>query len=508
MEDNVSIAVSSATGAPNKVATELLAVPVYQSPQKDGAPVFGPGCDVIDVALHGGLARFLREADFTGKPGETLAVPTNGALTAKAAILVGVGKRADITIDGLRRAAAAIAQRARTVSTLATTLIDATPESVDRADATQAITEGLLLGAYQFTVYKSEPKPTKLKTVKLLTKASKTVDAAIARGVTIANAVNWSRDLQNEPSANKPPAVIAEVAKTLLRGKNVQVRVFSEAQLESMGCGGIIGVGQGSEQRPCLLQMSYKPKGATATLALVGKGVVFDTGGISIKPADGMDTMKTDMSGAAAVIATMSTLSALGVKVNVIGFAPLVENMPSGSAYRPGDVLRFRNGKTAEILNTDAEGRLILADALSLAVEANVDAIVDAATLTGACMVALGDKIAGLMGNHDGWSQSVRNAADRVGESVWPLPLPTEYKKLIESPVADIQNIGGRYGGAITAGLFLQEFVADTPWVHLDIAGPSRASADDGYTPKGGTGFVVRTMIEVAEQFKKPARTK
>ena len=502
----MALTVTASATAPAKVAADLLAVPVYAAAREGGKPVLGPGCDVVNAALGGGLAHFIEQAGFTGKNGETLAVPTGTKLAAKSALLVGVGAAKKGSLDGLRRAAAAMVQKGKGAGSIATTLLDVTPEGIDRADAAQAVTEGAMLGAYSFDTYKSDAKPSKVRKVTLLGKTSAAVTAAVKRGQIIAGAVIWSRDLQNEPSIVKPPEVVAKLTQQLLRGKGVTVKVFDEAQLENMGCGGIVGVGQGSEQRPCLVQMSYRPKGAKATLALVGKGVVFDTGGISIKPAENMDAMKTDMSGAAAVIAAMSTLQALGVQCNVIGFAPLVENMPSGTAIRPGDVLRHRNGKTSEVLNTDAEGRLILADALALAVEAKADAIIDVATLTGACVVALGEKIAGLMGNNDKWSAEVRRAADEVGESVWPLPLPDEYEKMIESPVADIQNIGGRWGGALTAGLFLQHFVGDTPWVHLDIAGPSRAPSDEGYVRKGGTGFSVRTLVEVAETFKKPRK--
>jgi len=245
--------------------------------------------------------------------------------------------------------------------------------------------------------------------------------------------------------------------------------------------------------------MTYSPPGARGTIAFVGKGVVFDSGGLSIKTGSGMETMKTDMAGAAAVIGAMSALADLGVRCKVVGYAPMVENMPSGDAIRPGDVLTFRNGKTAEVLNTDAEGRLILADALSLASEAKPDAIVDLATLTGACVVALGEKIAGLMGNDEAFVDEVSAASKRAGEQTWPLPLPKQYRKLIDSEIADMKNIGsGGYGGALTAGLFLEEFVAGVPWVHLDIAGPARANADDGYARRGGTGFGVRTLVELA----------
>ena len=232
--------------------------------------------------------------------------------------------------------------------------------------------------------------------------------------------------------------------------------------------------------------------------------MVFDSGGLSLKTSSGMETMKTDMSGGAAVIAAMSTLQDLGVKSRVTAYVPLVENMPSGNAIRPGDVLKIRNGTTVEVLNTDAEGRLILADALSIAVDDKPAAVIDLATLTGACMVALGDKIAGLMGNDDAWVGQVRSAAERAGEPLWHLPLPQEYRKQLESEVADLKNIGGSYGGALTAGLFLQEFVDGAPWVHLDIAGPARANADDGYLMKGGTGYGVRTLVELARTFEPP----
>jgi leucyl aminopeptidase len=289
----------------------------------------------------------------------------------------------------------------------------------------------------------------------------------------------------------------------------VRVQVLDVAAIRAKRLGGVLGVGQGSQQTPRFLKMTYTPAGARgAALALVGKGVVFDSGGLSLKPGTGMETMKTDMSGGAAVIAAMSTLRKLGVKHKVNAYVPLVENMPSGTAIRPGDVLKIRNGKTVEVLNTDAEGRLILADALSLACEDGAAAVVDVATLTGACMVALGDKIAGLMGNDDAWRDQVQAAADRAGEAVWPLPLPKEYRRLLESEVADLRNISsGSYGGALTAALFLEEFVTPgTPWAHVDIAGPARANGDDGYLVRGGTGFGVRTLVELVQHFEAPAK--
>jgi leucyl aminopeptidase len=486
----------------DRVAVDMLAVPIASG------EVLGPGADAIDVALGGGLAAFLAETGFDGTLGDTVTVPTPGGLRAKAAVLVGVGDPTELTLDGLRRAAAAVARRASKATSLGTTLGSVAPQ-LARGEAAQALAEGFTLGAYQFLEYKKDSKPTKLTKVSLIGEASAEVRAALARGATIAAAVVWARDIVNRPSKEKPPAEVAAEARRLLRSRGVSVQVLGVTQLREQRLGGLLGVGQGSEQTPRFVKLTYTPSGAARarqgqTLAFVGKGVVFDSGGLSLKPAGGMETMKCDMSGAAAVIAAMSTLRDLGVKTPVTGYVPLVENMPSGSAIRPGDVLRIRNGKTVEVLNTDAEGRLILADALSLASEDKPAAVVDLATLTGACVVALGEKIAGLMGNDESWVDQVRAAADRAGERVWPLPLPRDYRKGIDSSVADIKNTGPREGGTLTAGLFLQEFVDGVPWAHLDIAGPAFLGSDDGYLAKGGTGFGVRTLIELARTFVPP----
>jgi leucyl aminopeptidase len=495
----VSLSFTVTTTPADRVAAELLAVPIAK-----GA-TFGPGADAVDAALGGELGAFLAEAGFEGKLGETLAVPTAGRLRAKAEILVGIGDPEELTVDGLRRAAAAVARRAAKATSVATTLVTA-GSGLDVDAAAQAVAEGFVLGAYQYLDYKGDATPTKLKKVTVIADGGAHVRVAVERGATVGNAVTWARDMVNTPSKEKSPAEMVSAARKLLRGRGITVQVLDVKQLEAQRLGGVLGVGQGSEQSPRFLKMTYAPSGARGkALALVGKGVVFDSGGLSLKTAGGMETMKTDMSGGAAVIAAMSTLADLGVKARVTGYVPLVENMPSGTAIRPGDVLKIRNGKTVEVLNTDAEGRLILADALSLASEDKPAAVIDLATLTGACMVALGDKIAGLMGNDDDWVAQVRDAADRAGEPVWHLPLPPEYRKQLESEVADMKNIGGSYGGALTAGLFLQEFVDGAPWVHLDIAGPARADADEGYLTKGGTGFGVRTLVELVRTFEAPA---
>jgi leucyl aminopeptidase len=492
----VPLTIETSTTAADKVAADLLAVPVFAERR------LGPSASVVDDVLGGGLNEFMEEADFSGKRGETLAVPTTGRLGAKAAILVGVGDPEAIDADTLRRVGAALAKRGSKVERIATTLLEAVPASLDAPNAAQALAEGVHLGAYRFLKYKGEAQPSKLEAFVVLGKSSAAVKNALARGSRIAEAVMWARDLVNEPAGAKSPDDVAQLARKLARKAGLKVSVLAGEQLERARMGGVIGVGEGSDRPPRFVRLAYEPAGAKRTIALVGKGVVFDSGGLSIKTAAGMETMKTDMSGGAAVIAAMSALRDLGVKARVIGYVPLVENMPSGRAIRPGDVLEMRNGKTVEVLNTDAEGRLILADALSLAVDEDADAIVDVATLTGACVVALGDKVAGLMGNDDAFVVKVKDAAGRAGESVWPLPLPKEYRKQLDSEVADVRNIGAPgAGGALTAGLFLEEFVGDVAWAHLDIAGPARASADDGYVTRGGTGFGVRTLIELARTF-------
>ena len=485
------ISFTVASTAPARARVDVLAVPVTAGPE------LGAGADAVTAGFPGSIDAFMASAGFEGKPGQALFVPLEGS--ASSALLVGLGAAEDVTLDGLRTAAALVAQRASASARVATTLADAAPDGLDRAAVGQAIAEGVLLGSYSFDEYRAAKKATKIRTVTVLVGGSAAaVKKGVARGEVVAAAVAWARDMVNMPPRELTPDRFAKAAQQLLRGKNVKVEVLDVAALKRQKLGGILGVGQGSKQPPRLVKMTYAPPRAKGSLALVGKGVVFDSGGLSLKTGAGMETMKTDMGGAAAVIAAMSALAGLGVTQKVVAYAPMVENMPSGDAIRPGDVLTFRNGKTAEVLNTDAEGRLILADALSLAAEGKPDGIVDLATLTGACVVALGEKIAGLFAGDEAFGERVQEAAKRAGEPMWPMPLPKEYRKMLDSEVADMKNIShGGYGGAITAGLFLQEFVDGVPWVHLDIAGPARAGSDDGYLRRGGTGFGVRTLLEL-----------
>jgi leucyl aminopeptidase len=480
---------------------DLLAVPVFAGSE------LGPGADEAVAALGVPVAPLLEARGFSGKAGETAALPTLGRLPATVLLLVGMGERDKVDAEALRRAAAATVRQGRGARKAVTTLPQALP--TDPAAAVQAVTEGALLAAYRFDKYKQQAKangakPPELASLALAAGASarrgRDLARALAAGQVRAAATNLARDLSNEPANALHPADLAAAARKLLAGKGVTVKVKDEKALAAEGFGGIIGVGQGAEHPPRLIELRYAPKGATGAVVLVGKGITFDSGGLSLKPADSMKTMKTDMSGAAAVLATMSVLADLDIKVAVTGYLASAENMPSGRATRPGDVLRMKNGKTVEVLNTDAEGRLVMADALALGAAAQPDAIVDVATLTGACAVALGNRYAGLMANDEALAAELLDAAAEAGEPTWRLPLPPEYRKDIESDLADLKNVGDRYGGALFAGLFLQEFVGDRPWAHLDIAGPARAESDDGYLSKGSTGVTVRTLLTWLER--------
>ena len=485
----MSIAFSLSEAVPDDAA--VVGVPVFAGRSMPGS---GPHADLGQLAQRG----------FEGKLCETMVVPSADGRTV---VAVGMGPEGKVDAEALRRAAAALVKATWKDTAVATTLLAAAPAGMEAAAAAQAVAEGATLASYRFTKYKSDPKACRMQSMVVV--GPLTAGAGLERGARLADAVNLARDLVNEPAGDMTPQRLADVAAEIADREGLSLSVLDESALAAERLGGLLGVAAGSTEPPRLIELVYDPPDARATVALVGKGITFDSGGLSIKTAEGMETMKTDMSGAAAVLAAMSTLPTMAPGVKVIGIIPATENMPGGSATKPGDVLRIRNGTTVEVLNTDAEGRLVLADGLSLAVEAGVDAILDLATLTGACVVALGRRIAGLMGNNDGWMAQVQDAATRAGEPVWPLPLPDDYRKGLDSEVADLKNIGGgRYAGALTAGLFLKEFVADVPWAHLDIAGPARSEEDNAYTPKGASGFGVRTLVELVTRYRKPARAR
>ena len=493
------------TESPSSVAADVLVLPVFEGPEA------GPGVrDVKGIDL---LA-LAREAKLKGKVGDSLLVPNTGieGLAASSVLLVGLGPRAGSGPDTVRRGIGRVARQLSKRAVVATTLAEAGGRSVE--DAVQAVVEGMVLGAYRFDRYKSTTEDeAALERVTILGPPrwnGRAVKEAIRRGEIVSGAASWARDLVNTPAADMTPAVLAEQARAMAEEVGLEVKVWTEKELEEGGFGGILGVGRGSVNPPRLIELTYRGAAASqAPIALTGKGISFDSGGLSIKPADGMETMKCDMGGAASILATMRAIAELKPKLNVIAAIPSAENMPSGSATRPGDVLRHRGGKTSEVLNTDAEGRLVLADALAYLAEKEPKVIIDTATLTGACMVALGTDVWGVLSNDRALARELVGAGEAAGEPGWELPLHRPYRKLIDSEVADIKNIGKRYGGAITAALFLSEFVGDTPWAHIDIAGPAFAEKAGDYVPKGGTGVPVRTLVRyVLTQAAKPARAR
>ncbi|MDQ3737648.1 MAG: leucyl aminopeptidase [Actinomycetota bacterium] len=457
----------------------------------------------IPVAASGpvpravGVSRSVLAANgFSGKLGDVLAMPQASGPTV---VVVGVGER-PLNAADLRTAAAKFSRATSRHARLATSLT--TLDGVSPVEAVEVVTEAILLARYHYAGFRSEEQDQ--KALQSLTLASG-ADAggatkAAERGRVLAGAAELARDLANTPPAALTARLLAERALEIgAADPQLDVEVFELEDLARLGCGGIIGVNQASAEPPRMVKLTYRPARARQHVALVGKGVTYDSGGISLKPSDEMHAMmKLDMSGAAAVLATMSALAPLGSRSAVTGFLMCTDNMPSGSALKLGDVLTIRNGKTVEVHNTDAEGRLILADGLSLAAEEAPDAIIDIATLTGACMVALGAKMAGLFGNDEALMGRIRSAGDNVSEPVWPMPLARDhYRKLLDSNVADMKNIGNRYGGAIQAAIFLSEFVGDVPWAHLDIAGPMMSGEDDGIWSKGGTAFGTRLLIDL-----------
>lgn len=491
----VSLSTSSAAAA--KVDTVV--VGLAKGP--DG-PLLVAGAEEVAAASRGDLVPSLVAMGATGAAGEVTKVPASGKVAAKVVLAVGLGpaRPAGPTAEDVRRGAGAATRALTRTGSAAFALPAVDPAGV------AAVAEGIALGGYAFTRYKGTSDA-------LLTEATvhspvgrrdvKAAREAVHRATVVAEAVNTARDLVNTPPCDLYPAEFAAVAEQLAKDYGLRIDVLDEKALAREGYGGILAVGQGSAHPPRLLRLSTSAARKAPTLALVGKGITFDSGGLSLKPPDAMTTMKCDMAGAAAVVAAAVALARLQVPVNVIAYAPLAENMPSGTAQRPSDVLTAFGGRTVEVLNTDAEGRLVLADALVRACADEPDLVLDVATLTGACIVALGTRVAGIMSPDDTLSERLHEVADAAGEQMWPLPLPPELREKLDSPVADIANVGpDRWGGALMAALFLKEFVTEgVRWAHLDIAGPAfNEGAPHGYTPKGGTGSAVRTLVAVAEE--------
>ncbi|MFM9083765.1 MAG: leucyl aminopeptidase [Actinomycetota bacterium] len=482
-------AFSTAKSAPSQVSAEI--VPVAAS----GPLPAGLGVTRADLAGVG----------FEAKAGQTHAMPSTGR-GKPVRVLVGIGEVRDLDENGLRTIAAAAARACSRHESVSTTL-----GGVLRGNArggAKAVVEGMGLALHRWHELKNDKGGIATLTKVVLVSADKTADtkAGMDAGVVTAGAVCLARDLANTPPSHLTARQLADKAVEIARQTGLRATVYNRDQLIAMGCGGIVGVNAGSKEPPRVVKLVHAPAGARTKVVLVGKGVMYDSGGISLKPSDASHaSMKMDMSGAAAVLATMSALRALKVKTHVTAYLMCTDNLPSGSAMKLGDVLTFRNGKTAEIHNTDAEGRLILADGLSLGAETKPDAMVDIATLTGACMAALGKRMAGVLGNNQGVVDQLLASSSRTDELLWQLPLHREYRSLLDSNVADFRNIGGPYAGAITASLFLDEFTAGVPWAHLDIAGPMDSDGDSGWLNRGATAFGTRLLIDFCANFRKPA---
>jgi leucyl aminopeptidase len=445
----------------------------------------------IEETLAEHVRDALHQSGFKGKVGDVLVLPTLGASSARSIAVAGLGRRDAAGPAEVRRAAATAVRQLAERSEIASVL----HRGITGGEAASA--EGFVLGTYSFDGYKSNPHPSKIQRV-LLVGAD---DDATERGLIFARATATARDLVNEPPSVLTPTVLAARAKEIADTSGLDCTVWDEEELARRGCGGILGVGLGSEQRPRLIQLRYSPEGATRSVTLIGKGVTFDSGGLSLKDQKNMEQMKTDMAGAAAVIGAMGSLNRLHVTTEVVGLIPAVENMPSGSAIKPGDIIRHYGGRTTEVLNTDAEGRLILADALALASEESPAAVVDLATLTGSIIIALGTKASGLFSNDDELSGELQEAAVAAGERLWPMPLFDDYRSELDSELADIKNIGSRWGGAILAALFLQSFVkTGIPWAHLDIAGAARSDRTYDDVSRGATGVGTRTLMHWLEK--------
>ena len=487
------------------VATGALVLGVTQT--SDG-PVPASGSEAVDAAFDGALGATLAALGATGKQDELTRIASSGRIGAPLIVAVGLGEEGRDgergALESLRRAAGSAVRSLTGGTTQSITL--ALPAR-DTAEV-EAVALGALLGRYTFTRYRSAGNGSGSASgasappdLQLITSADG-AGAAVGRAQALADGMNLVRDLVNTSPSDLYPETFAAEAARVADASGLAIEVLDHESLASGGYGGITGVGQGSIHPPRLVRLAYRHPDATATVVFAGKGITFDSGGLSLKPPKAMEAMKSDMGGAAAVLGALQVIAALKPKVNVVGYLPMAENMPGGGAQRPSDVIKIFGGKTVEVLNTDAEGRLVLADALARSAQDSPSLLIDVATLTGAQLVALGPRIAGVMGSDDDTAAAVAETARAAGEQAWPMPLPAELRRGLDSPVADIANVAGeRFGGMLVAGLFLKEFVPDgVRWAHVDIAGPAFLEGEAyGYTPKGGTGAAVRMLVQVAQ---------
>jgi leucyl aminopeptidase len=487
--------------------SEAVVVPIYE----DAKELQGTTA-LLDKQSGGLIKEIISRGDFEGKYLQVSVVYTKGDIPAKRIVLVGVGKKADFTMDKMRCASATAARHVRSLKLKEfSTSLDFIYTDKPLDQIIHAVVEGVFLGLYQFTPFKTvdRDKITEIKEFILVEEKDETYKSilpAAKEAEIIVNAVYFTRDMVSHPGNMMTPTDMANEARKVSMRKNVKLTIFDEAKIKKLGMNALAGVAKGSDEPARLIILEYRGgKKTVPVIALVGKGLTFDSGGICIKPPEKMDEMKSDMAGGAAVMGAIMAASDLKLKVNVVGLIPATENLPGGKACKPGDILKSLSGQTIEVINTDAEGRLIMADALTYAGRYKPAVIVDLATLTGACIIALGNHVTGMMGTDDKLKQKTKDAADATGEKVWELPLWEEYHELIKSDVADYKNTGGRPGGAITAAAFLSKFVGDYPWVHLDIAGPAWLTENKPYIPKGASGVGVRLLVQFLKDWQKEA---
>ena len=509
MPTTVKVAAGDVTDLP----TPALVVNLFQGVSQPGG-----GTGAVDRALDGAISALIADGEIKGKLGEITMLHTMGRIPAKRVVVAGLGKSGDFDTVAVRRVSGDVARflRRKGVSEFATIAHGAGIGGLDAGESAQAIAEGTLLGLYKFDTYRSPPQadngsdPSEgsadkdgISNVTIVERDATNIAAltgGVSVGTVLAESTMLARDLVNHPANVMTPARMAETAREVAEAVGLELDVMDRDRMKAHGMGAFLGVAQGSEEPPKLIVLTYRgdPEHPENNLGLVGKGITFDTGGISLKPAANMEAMKGDMAGGASVIAAMRAIGSLKPRINVTGLIAATENMPGGRAQRPGDVVTAMNGKTIEVINTDAEGRLVLADTMCYARSLGITRMVDVATLTGAMVVTLGKACTGMMGNSAKLAKQLNTAGDRSGERFWELPMLEDYRELIRSDVADMKNSGGRQAGSITAAMLLREFAEDTEWVHLDIAGTSTASSAKGHLVKGATGVPTRTLAQLA----------
>lgn len=485
---------------------ELFAISLFEK-EKPSSPIV----KLIDEALNGLINEFIEIGEFQGKLNQTNLIYTMGKLKIKRILLIGLGEKKEFDLEVIRNTSGKVAQIVRDLGLKSYAYSFINNTEFDASIIAQTILEGSELALYRFNQYKTEDED-KFKQIERLIiytpngNLISQIHDGIRIGKIIVDGVKLARDLANEPSNVCTPTFLAEKAIEIAKNYGLRCEILEREDMERLGMGGILSVSKGSEQPPKFIILEYNPfNEQVSPIVLIGKAITFDSGGISLKPSERMNEMKYDKSGGSAIIAIMQTVARLKLPLRVIGIVPATENLPSGKAYKPGDIIKIYGGKTVEIINTDAEGRLIIADALSYATQYKPEAIIDLATLTGACVIALGTIASGMMGNDERLKKRIMEAMRLSGEMVWELPLWKDYEELIKSDVADVKNVGGRTAGAITGAMFLNKFVGNYPWVHLDIAGTAytqEGSLDKTYIPRGATGFGVRLITQLLRNWK------